>query len=328
MLTSSALGWHRGFSPEMPLRFTVLASGSAGNASLIQAGDFGVLIDAGLGPRQLAERLAAAGFAWSAVHAVLLSHTHSDHWNDRTLAFLRRRRTPLYCHPGHHRTLLNYSPAFSQLLAEGLVRPFSAGEEFSLAPGLRCRPLPVRHDSGATFGFRLEGRPDLFGRSVTVGYAADLGSWDETLAAHLAGVDLLALEFNHDVAMQQGSGRTPLLIARVLGDEGHLSNEQAADLVRAVLSRSGAGRLRHLVQLHLSQECNRPALARRAARAVLDELGSTARVHTARQDVPGTTLHLGEESAARKRDGGSNPPAPVQPWLPGIGEAEKQAGPG
>jgi hypothetical protein len=57
-----------------------------------------------------------------------------------------------------------------------------------------------------------------------------------------------------------------------LGDEGHLSNEQAAELLRETLARSIAGRLRRLVQLHLSQQCNRPALARGAAKSVADQL--------------------------------------------------------
>ena len=63
----------------MAVRFTVLASGSGGNASFLEAGDFGLLLDIGLGPRQLAKRLAAAGAGWSRVRAVLLTHTHSDH---------------------------------------------------------------------------------------------------------------------------------------------------------------------------------------------------------------------------------------------------------
>src|SRR5262249_2963297 len=146
---------------------------------------------------------------------------------------------------------------------------------------------------GPTFGFRFEGTPDLFGQAPALAYVADLGSWDEELAANLADVDLLAVEFNHDVALEYASGRMPALIARVLGDEGHLSNVQAAGLVRAVLGRSTAGRLRHLVQLHLSRDCNTPALARQAARAVLEELAGGALLHTAEQSLPGTTLHLG-----------------------------------
>jgi phosphoribosyl 1,2-cyclic phosphodiesterase len=302
------------------LRFTVLASGSGGNASLVESGGFGLLIDLGLGPRQLAERFAAVGLSWASVQAVVLTHTHSDHWKDRSLAHLRRRRVPLYCHAGHRPALAAYAPSFAALEADGLVRPYEAGRELPLAPGLRCRPLPLRHDGGATFGFRLEGAPDLFGSTAALGYVADLGCWDEALADALADVDLLAVEFNHDEALERASGRGAALIARVLGDEGHLSNAQAAELVRAVLRRPGAGRLRHLVQLHLSRDCNRTELAQAAGRAALGE--SAAELHTARQDLAGKTLPLGAAADRRPRRGrppGGGNRAKLKPlWLPGL----------
>src|SRR5262249_32951214 len=159
-----------------------------------------------------------------------------------SLAHLRRRGVPLLCHPGHHDTLGLYSPAFAELHAAGLVRAFEPGADFALAPNLRCRALPLRHDGGPTFGFRFEATSALFGRPAALGYAADLGSWDDGLADALADVDVLAVEFNHDVELERLSGRMPRLIARVLGDDGHLSNAQAAALVRAVLTRSPAGR--------------------------------------------------------------------------------------
>src|SRR5207247_1154514 len=62
----------------MPARFCVLASGSAGNCAFLQADGFGLLIDIGLGPRFIASRLATVGASWRHVHAVLLTHTHSD----------------------------------------------------------------------------------------------------------------------------------------------------------------------------------------------------------------------------------------------------------
>src|SRR4051812_14005877 len=111
----------------MALRFTVLASGSAGNAALVEAGEGGVLLDAGLGPRLLAGRLAAVGASWASVHAVVLTHTHSDHWRDPTLKHLLRRGVPLWCHPGHHADLLAWSPAFAALRDAGLVRAFDPG---------------------------------------------------------------------------------------------------------------------------------------------------------------------------------------------------------
>jgi phosphoribosyl 1,2-cyclic phosphodiesterase len=305
------------------LRYTVLASGSGGNASLIECGGFGVLIDVGLGPRQLASRLVSRGLSWAAVQAVLLTHTHSDHWKDPTLSHLLRRRIALYCHPSHHTVLRTYSALFGAMVSAGLVHSYDPEQPLQLTPDLVCRPFAVRHDGGATFGFRFESARDLLGQSLALAYAADLGSWNEELVQLLSDVDLLAVEFNHDVGMQHASGRTPRLIARVLGDEGHLSNDQAAALLRAILERSTPGRLRYLVQLHLSQECNRPGLARDAARRVLDELRSGAELHTASQDTACSSLSLHAIPQRRSR-----PPRPgpqPQPWLPGF-EGHEEGG--
>src|SRR5205085_162177 len=125
---------------------------------------------------------------------------------------------------------------------------------------------------------------------------------------------------NHDVAMQYASGRSPLLIARVLGDRGHLSNVQGADLVRAVLERSEPGRLRHLVQLHLSRECNRPLLAREAGRAALAQHEADVALHTALQDEPLPTLAFGSGGGgrSRRRSAARRRPAASQSWLPGF----------
>ena len=273
----------------MTLRFTMLASGSRGNSALVQTDGFGVLIDAGLGPDELEGRLRDAGHRWDHVNAMLLTHTHTDHWNDRTLARLCERGVPLYCSAMHHASLTKNSAAFTRMAEAGLVHGFIEDEEVRLSPGLRMRPVRVRHDAGATFGFRLEGPADLFGQSVAIGYAADLGTWDDRVAEGLADVDLLAVEFNHDLDLERSSKRPAFLIARVLGDEGHLSNDQAAALVRAVLARSTPGRLRHLVQLHLSGECNKPALAKAAGRGAVP---AGVRVHTAEQHRAGRVLRL------------------------------------
>src|SRR5262249_4957688 len=160
--------------------------------------------------------------------------------------------------------------SFTALRAAGLVHGYEANIELILSPAMSCRPLPVRHDCGATFAFRFESTTELFGPSAALGYAADLGCWDTALLEALLDVALVALEFKHDVELESLSGRHPRLISRVLGDDGHLSNEQAAKLLHELLRRSTPGRLRHLVQLHLSRECNRPALALTAAQTVLD----------------------------------------------------------
>jgi phosphoribosyl 1,2-cyclic phosphodiesterase len=312
----------------MSLRFTVLASGSAGNASLLEADGFGLLIDAGLGPRQLAGRLAAVGASWRRVHAVLLTHTHTDHWKERTLAHLRGLNIPFYCHPGHHDTLLASSFAFPKLQDGNLARTYEADQDFALTPTLHCRALTLRHDGGATFGFRFDGAADSYGQPWSLAYLADLGSWTADLADALADVDLLALEFNHDLDLEYNSGRARCLIDRVVGDDGHLSNLQAAALLQEVLRRSGSGRPQHVVQLHLSRDCNRPHLAAAAARAVLADSAHAVGLHTACQHQPGPSLDLGvlpvkkspTGRTPRLKSDKSRPSCAAHPWLPGFTE--------
>src|SRR5207249_4770887 len=115
------------------------------------------------------------------------------------------------------------------------------------------------------------GGQSLFGPTWALGYAADLGCWNDELAQALADVDLLALEFNHDEQMQLNSGRPDVLIRRVLGDSGHLSNRQASELLCRVLKTTGHNVIRNVVPLHLSRQCNRPELALAAAQAALVE---------------------------------------------------------
>lgn len=280
----------------MAFGLTVLASGSSGNAALLEADGIDVLIDAGLGPRQLAVRMATVGVSWPRIRAVVLTHTHGDHWNNRVFAQLLRMRIAVWCHAEHLDVLRRQCKSFAAMHRAKLFHVYQADIAFRLSSFVWCQPLAVQHDSGATFGFRFDGRANLFHPGWSLGYVADLGTWDAALADSLTNVDLLALEFNHDVAMQRSSGRSAWLIERVLGDRGHLSNEQAAELVSDVLRRSMPGRLRRLVQLHLSRQCNRPQLASSAARAAVTS--STAgldpsqhiHIHTAEQAVASPRL--------------------------------------
>ena len=311
----------------MSVQFTVLGSGSSGNASLLEVDGFGLLLDAGLGPRRLGAQLGAVGASWGHVHAALLTHTHTDHWSDRTFAHLRRRRIPLYCHASHHEALLTGGWEFAKLQGGLLVHSYESEGDFAVAPGFRCRPLRLRHDSGATFGFRFEGQGALYDPPWAMAYVADLGSWTPELAQALTDVDLLALEFNHDVEMEYSSGRSHRLIARVLGENGHLSNEQAGALLTEVLRCSQPGRLRHVVQLHLSRQCNHLSLAAQAARTALAG-HEGVELHTACQDKPTSRVsvwHSPERNgngkpAPRQRvrpPASSRTAAGGQPWLPG-----------
>jgi hypothetical protein len=279
----------------MPARWTVLASGSSGNASLLELDGAGLLVDIGLGPRQLARRLQEAGSDWQRIRGVVLTHTHSDHWSARSLARLAELRVSFFCHAEHLRPLNRQCPEFQSLQFSGLVNTYVPGRIFEPVPGARCRALTLKHDGGATFGFRIEAEPSATGPNWAVGYVADLGSWEASLPRDLADVDVLALEFNHDVELQLASGRARWLIQRVLGEFGHLSNTQGARLLEECASHSTPGRLRHVVQLHLSRDCNRPALAVAAALAVIERRNLKAVLHTASQNLPSPTISLDAE---------------------------------
>jgi hypothetical protein len=124
------------------------------------------------------------------------------------------------------------------------------------------------------------------------------------MVEHLAGVDLLGVEFNHDVAMQKSSRRPDFLIERNLSDDGHLSNRQGALLLEAVLNGSRGRAPRHVVLLHLSEQCNQPELALEAARAALRTAGTQADVHAARQSPAFPNIWI-EPARARSRSRGT-----------------------
>jgi phosphoribosyl 1,2-cyclic phosphodiesterase len=276
----------------MSARFTVLASGSAGNAALLQCDGFGLLIDCGLGERHLGRRLKARGLAWRDVHAAILTHTHGDHCHETAMSALARHGVPFYCHPEHAACLVATSDAFGRIHAARLARWYQPGQWLSLA-AMKLLPVGVSHDGGPCCAFRFEGPESLFGPAWSIGYAADLGCWDDALARTLADVDVLAVEFNHDEDMQRTSRRPGYLKARVLGDRGHLSNRQAVELLLATREHSARACLQYVVLLHRSRECNTAALARAAAEGLLNGDCDQVCVILAEQHEPTETLVIG-----------------------------------
>jgi phosphoribosyl 1,2-cyclic phosphodiesterase len=288
----------------MSVQFAVLASGSRGNATFVQGHNGGLLIDAGMGPRTMAERLGSVGASWDRISAAVLTHTHTDHIDSATFAELARRNVVFYCHESH-RDRLSGDPGFEKIVLGDLCRAYD-DRPFLAANGLRIEPIRLKHDGGPTFGFRIEVSAERREQPVRIGYLADTGCWSEAMADSLADVDVLGVEFNHDVGMQKASGRPGVLIARNLGDEGHLSNRQGAELVQSVLKRSQGSSLRHVVLLHLSEECNEPALALDVAREAIEPLARHVEVHAARQCPAHPNLWIGPARRARRSGAGKS----------------------
>jgi phosphoribosyl 1,2-cyclic phosphodiesterase len=260
-------------------RVVVLGSGSSGNATLLQAEGFGILVDCGFGHLELTSRLQAAGASWNDVNAVVLTHTHTDHWNRYVFEHFRRRNIPLYLHPEHHATFAGVKQ-FEPLKKADLLCDYASEHPFSLGP-FAVQAMPIPHDALATHALRLEWSSG----GKTFGLATDLGCVPLQLLDFFEGVDVLALEFNHDVPMQKNSTRPHYLIERVLSDTGHLSNEQAAEAVKNLVSGK-LHRLQTLIQIHLSRECNTLELARLSVEEMLREHSPGTRLITSSQASP------------------------------------------
>jgi phosphoribosyl 1,2-cyclic phosphodiesterase len=256
------------------MKIHVLASGSAGNCALLEAGGARLLIDAGLSGAELERRIAAVGADVRDLAGILITHEHADHVRGAGI-LARRHRIPVYLTRGTHeaeRRHLGELPAFTHI---------EPGREFELG-GLRVRPFSTPHTRQG--GGLAEPVAYVFFHGETkAGYATDLGHPTGLMAQHLAGCRLLVLEFNHDPAMLV-NGPYPWPVKQwIKGQGGHLSNEQAARLLERVLHDG----LEALVLAHLSETNNTPALARRAAHEMLERCRLHERValHVAGPDA-------------------------------------------
>lgn len=234
----------------MSLELCILASGSAGNASILRSPAGILLIDAGIGPRTLAKRLDGTGVCLTDIAALCLTHLDADHFSPRWTATLCHLNIPVYCHADKVDGLALCAPDLAPL-----IRPFGA-DAFSPIDGLACDPVEFPHDHLGSHGFVVDGY------GYRVGYATDLGHVPRHFYDRFRDLDCIALESNYDPQMQADSARPSFLKRRITGGHGHLSNVQAFVAVRKILDRSR--RLPdHIVLLHRSQECNCPEVVQR-----------------------------------------------------------------
>ncbi len=246
------------------MKIAVLASSSRGNASVISAGRTTLLVDAGISARRIKLGLEACGLALSEVSGICITHEHTDHTGG--LAVLSGKvDATIYC---------------SRYLKDDLGALAPGARYTFLEPGASVRigdfsvlPISVSHDAVDPLGYVFEAD------GVRLGYITDTGNVTRAMLPALRGVQALYLESNYDPEMLHNSGRPPELIDRIEGQWGHLSNDQAGDLVRQIAHAD----LRHIILAHLSPECNTPTCAATAMQSVLDALQHPAQLHVARQ---------------------------------------------
>lgn len=253
------------------MRLIVLASGSSGNAALIESGGRGVLLDAGISAREIGRRLVAAGMADVRIEGILLTHEHVDHVRGaRVLA--RRLGVPVM---GTRGTL---QAAAAALLDVSEVVAISRRDSFSLA-GMRVTSFATVHDACEPCGYTLTSRS-----GHRVGIATDTGVFPAEIAEALQGCNAIGLESNHDEHMLAEGPYPPFLKRRILSDRGHLSNKDAANALRGL----GWKGLSHVFALHLSEQNNTPEAAHAAL--LPSAATHTALTTVARNEIAGCEL--------------------------------------
>ncbi|HTK06512.1 MAG TPA: MBL fold metallo-hydrolase [Ktedonobacteraceae bacterium] len=287
------------------MRAVSLASGSSGNALLIEAGPQGrtkLLVDAGIAGRTLAARLRQIGVQLSQLQGVLVTHEHSDHVV--ALPFLLRQVTvPVITDPRTFEAISEGIASGSWRNESGSLTPIVTAQQIShptedsipvpdadpldrtlqnnhlsLPVGASCvvgdieiTSFPTSHDAVAPCGYLLSAG----GCRVCV--VTDSGEVTATMLAKIQLADLLVLESNHDRQRLLRGPYPYFLKQRILGVNGHLSNDQAAE---AVLRTWRADGVRWLWLSHLSRTNNSPELARKSMYTHLQQAGvNLAHIH-------------------------------------------------
>lgn len=257
------------------MRFLPLGSGSRGNAVLVDFGAARVLVDAGLSARALATRLEAVGYAPRDVDWIVLSHEHQDHTRGAE-RFSKRHGVPVVCYPATLEAM-DRSPAhFAEWHALPEEGPMDLGP-------VQVDAFPVPHDAARPAGFVLSDG------QLRVGIATDLGHATTLVVQRLRGCHLLMVESNYDPELLQNGPYPWHIKQRVSSRTGHLSNEMAADLLTQTVEEE----CQAVVLGHLSENNNRPDLARRVAAGALAGAGRrrlSMRVAMARGPTPAVEL--------------------------------------
>ena len=242
----------------MPVRLTILGSGSSGNCAYVETDETRVLIDAGFSLRQIRQRLASIGRAPENLTGILVTHEHSDHVQSLP-ALCGKLGIPVYLNRPTHEAV-EY-----QMQTRLACRLFTTGASFEVGD-IMVETFSIPHDAQEPVGFLLRTS------AGNIGFLTDLGHTTRLVLERIRPAHALVLEANHDVKMLQDCPRRPWsLKQRILGRHGHLSNEAAADAAEQIMSSD----LRHLYLGHLSRECNRPELAHRVVSDRLQQIGAT-----------------------------------------------------
>ncbi|GED35050.1 putative metallo-hydrolase YycJ [Brevibacillus centrosporus] len=244
------------------IKVDILASGSGGNCVALTSEQKTVLIDAGVAKTKIEKRLLEVGIRPDEVAGIFVTHAHGDHI--RGLPLANKYRIPVFATYGEWKGIAGVDEELQHIVStlHGLYEKIELG-------GFLVHPFQTHHDAYEPVGYAVE--DDRGDRCCVV---FDTGHVDSYMLEMMEG-NCYIIEANHEPAMVEAGDYPDTVKARILSDNGHLSNEQTA----AALQRLIQGRGERIYLTHLSSKNNLPALAEMTVKQALRKIGYAAGKH-------------------------------------------------
>lgn len=259
------------------MRFSVLASGSTGNAFYIESEKERLLVDAGLSGKKLDQLFAKIDRNPKDLTGILVTHEHSDHIKGLGI-FARKYQLPIYANEKTWKAM------------DGQIGKISTDQKFIFRMGevktfgdLDVESFGVSHDAAEPmfYVFHHEGKK--------VALVTDLGYVSERIKKTVEAADAYIFEANHDVEMLR-MGRYPWNVKRrILGDSGHVSNEDCGLALSEVIDNN----TKRVYLAHLSLDNNMKDLARMSVDNILRERGIVMDLHDTDPEEPTPLYEVG-----------------------------------
>ncbi|MCJ8013018.1 MBL fold metallo-hydrolase [Paenibacillus sp. KQZ6P-2] len=241
----------------MGISFTVLSSGSTGNATVVRNEETTLMIDAGLSAKRIDELLKERDVTGEEIDGILVTHEHSDHIKGLG-AVARKYDLPIYA---NEKTWEAMEKSIGKIAEENRI-VMDSGEVRDFG-SLRVESFGISHDAAEPVGYCF------YDGNEKLSVATDLGYMSDKVKQALSDSNVMVLEANHDIEMLR-MGRYPWNIKRrILGDMGHLSNVAAGEALSELLT----GDLKRTYLAHLSRDHNMMELAKMTVRDSMEERG-------------------------------------------------------
>lgn len=227
------------------LRFSILASGSSGNCTLVETNQQKVLIDAGLSGKKIQELIGQVDRQLADVNAIFVTHEHKDHIHGIGV-LSRKYNIPIYANR------LTWQAMERQIGAIPVEnRKYIEPEEMMTLGDLDILSYGVSHDAIQPQFYAFQKGDKQFAMLTDTGYVSN------RLKSQLKNATAYLIESNHEIEMLRYGNYPWSLKQRILGDKGHLSNEAGAN---AMLEMIG-NQTKHIYLGHLSKDNNTKELA-------------------------------------------------------------------